>query len=123
MRRRARRRRRRSLASCHLPSHNAHHAHPKRTTTHDNTDINVSVDAGTLTISGSKTTSEQKQDEGGFVRRERKSMAWTRSFTLPESVNPDDVDKIKASLNQGVLRVTVPKLAAPQRAEPNSCLV
>jgi HSP20 family protein len=48
------------------------------------------------------------------LRRERAFTSFSRSFTLPDNVHEDG---IKASLHQGVLRLTVPKVwAAGARA-------
>lgn len=66
--------------------------------------IEVKVDAGTLTISGShEETSEQHDKE--FVHRERRTGAFSRTLALPEAV---DATKINATVRDGVLEVALP---------------
>jgi HSP20 family protein len=67
-------------------------------------DINVSVQEGILTLSGSRST-EQQIEEGNWVRRERTSSTFERSVALPKGV---DVESIEASVDNGVLEVLVP---------------
>jgi HSP20 family protein len=49
------------------------------------------------------------------VRRERHFTQFTRSFALPDSVKEDE---ITASLDKGVLRVTVPKAEPQPKPQP-----
>jgi len=68
-------------------------------------DVDVSVDGDTLTIKGERhAESEQKDD--AIYRIERSYGAFQRSFTLPHTVDPEQV---KASYKDGVLRVMLPK--------------
>ncbi len=60
-------------------------------------DLDIQVDKDVLTIKG-----ERKLDRKG----ERVAGAFSRAFTLPKHV---DVEKIAASLKDGVLTVTLPK--------------
>jgi HSP20 family protein len=64
-----------------------------------------------LTISG-----ERKSDHGhrseGYYRIERAVGTFSRSLTLPEGIDPEN---IKASFNNGVLEVRVPK---PEERKP-----
>ena len=74
-------------------------------------DLDISLENGVLTISGErKMENEEKQDN--FHRIERSYGRFTRSFTLPPTVEPDDV---KAEFTNGVLRVT---LAKREEAKP-----
>lgn len=74
-------------------------------------DLNISLENGVLTISGErKMENEEKQDN--FHRIERSYGRFTRSFTLPPTVDPDDV---KAEFNNGVLKIT---LAKREEAKP-----
>lgn len=73
--------------------------------------INVEFQENVLTISGERQSEAQSQN-GGFRRIERPSGAFSRSLTLPEGVDPDSV---KASFNNGVLEVRVPK---PEERKP-----
>jgi HSP20 family protein len=74
-------------------------------------DVNIEVEGDTLTISGERKE-EHEAREGGFVRLERASGAFSRSLTLPDGVDPDSV---RATFNNGVLEVYIPK---PQQTRP-----
>ena len=52
-----------------------------------------------------KTSSEEKDDEGRYLRRERSSSSYQRSFTMKDI----DEEKIKATFDNGVLHLTLPK--------------
>jgi len=76
----------------------------------DEKDVEVTVSDGLLTVSGQKKfETEQKDKNYRFV--ERGYGSFSRSVALPEGVKVDD---IKASLNKGVLKVTVPTPAKPE---------
>ncbi|WP_108835942.1 Hsp20/alpha crystallin family protein [Tateyamaria sp. Alg231-49] len=69
-------------------------------------DVDLSVHNGSLVIRGEKKTeSEQKGDTWYFS--ERQYGAFSRSFQLPEDA---DGGKAQASMKDGVLEVTVPRL-------------
>jgi len=68
-------------------------------------DVNVDVDNGMLTISGERR-SEHEESEQGYFRSERSYGSFSRSISLPEGVNEDQVN---ASFKDGVLEVTMPK--------------
>jgi HSP20 family protein len=79
-------------------------------------DIEISLQNGTLTISGerkSETTDGEKAE-----RTERVTGKFRRSVTLPTRV---DVEKINASYKDGVLTVTLPKAeeAKPRQIQVN----
>src|SRR5262245_9301527 len=66
--------------------------------------IDISVEKGSLTIKGEKKFSNDvKEDQ--FHRIERHYGAFTRSFTLPETV---DAGKVTADYKNGVLTVRLP---------------
>lgn len=70
-------------------------------------DFNVEVDDDVMTISmESKTEASRKVDN--YTRREFHYTTFKRAFTLPESVDQDD---IKADYTDGILRFTLPKKA------------
>jgi HSP20 family protein len=70
-------------------------------------DLDISLENGVLTISGErKMENEEKQDN--FHRIERSYGRFTRSFTLPPRIDPEDV---KAEFSNGVLKVTLAKRA------------
>jgi HSP20 family protein len=67
-------------------------------------DIDVTVEKNTLTIKGEKKfSSEAKEDQ--FHRMERHYGAFSRSFTLPQTV---DSSKVSADYRNGVLTVRLP---------------
>ena len=68
-------------------------------------DIDVSMDSGTLSLSGERRF-EIRGEESGLQRLERASGRFFRRFSLPETV---DADKITAKCNNGVLEVVIPK--------------
>ena len=70
-------------------------------------DFKVEVNNDILTISSeAQTEKEEVAEDGKYTRREFSYSAFKRSFTLPETV---DEDKIKASYEDGVLRLALPK--------------
>lgn len=78
-------------------------------------DVSIEVEDNVLTISGErKHKTEQK--EGNFYRAERAYGSFSRSVTLPQGVDPD---QINANFENGVLRLEVPKPAQkkPRRIE------
>ncbi|KAI0328837.1 HSP20-like chaperone [Cubamyces sp. BRFM 1775] len=73
-------------------------------------DVNIDVRNNVLTVSGeSKFASDR--DEKGYVVRERRFGRFSRSLSLPEGTKPED---IKASMDNGLLTVTFPRVAAEQ---------
>ena len=69
-------------------------------------DVDVSVDKNVLTISG-KRESKNEVKEDDYYRVESAYGKFSRSFTLPENV---DVENIRAASADGVLEVVIPKL-------------
>ncbi|HKJ75854.1 MAG TPA: Hsp20/alpha crystallin family protein [Gammaproteobacteria bacterium] len=68
-------------------------------------DLDVSITDNTVTIRGS-TQEETKEEEGDYYRREISRGSFSRTVTLPGGVNGD---KAKASFNDGMLELTLPK--------------
>lgn len=68
-------------------------------------DVDVEVEGNTLSIKG-KREMEKETKEEDYHRIERSYGSFCRSFTLPANV---DADKIKAEMDNGVLKVTMPK--------------
>jgi HSP20 family protein len=67
-----------------------------------------------LTVKGEKK-SEREEKEENYHLTERRYGAFERTFRLPETA---DAGKIKAAINDGVLTVTIPKMAeAKAKAE------
>jgi HSP20 family protein len=69
-------------------------------------DIAVTLKDHVLSISASKESSSEKKKKGKIIRQERSSGTFTRSFTVDDGVQQDD---ITASFNDGVLTLSVPK--------------
>ncbi|MEM8816029.1 MAG: Hsp20/alpha crystallin family protein [Pseudomonadota bacterium] len=76
----------------------------------DPKDIDVSMDAGVLSVSGERKA-ETESDENGIRRIERFSGRFYRRFTLPDTA---DAENISARSQNGILEVSIPKLAAIQ---------
>ena len=71
----------------------------------DPKDVDIRFENGTLTLKGDrKLEREEKRDN--YHRIERQYGSFTRSFSLPATV---DSEKIKAESKNGVLVVTLPK--------------
>ena len=68
-------------------------------------DIDVRVENNTLTIRGERKFSNEVQDDN-YLRIERAYGTFTRSFSLPNTVN---TEAIKADYRNGVLSVSMPK--------------
>lgn len=68
-------------------------------------DIEVELENNILTISGERKF-EEKTEEKGYSRFERKYGKFMRSFTLPTNVA---ADKIQANYANGILEVDIPK--------------
>ena len=75
------------------------------------TDIEITAEKGVLSLRGSRNF-EQQSDDGHYSRVERVSGKFVRTFTLPDNVQ---TDAIKAQFKDGVLELTIPKIA---KAEP-----
>ena len=68
-------------------------------------DLEVTMTGNRLTVSG-KREAEKEDRTDRYYTYERNYGSFTRSFTLPEGA---DVDRLNASLEKGVLAITVPK--------------
>jgi HSP20 family protein len=74
-------------------------------------DISVSIENNVLTINGEKKM-EKEHKEGDIVRSERYYGSFNRAFTLPSTVDPNQVN---AKFENGVLELT---LAKKEEAKP-----
>jgi HSP20 family protein len=79
-------------------------------------DIDVTVDNGTLTIKGEKKFAGEPKEEQ-FHRIERRYGVFSRSFSLPQTV---DATKVSAEYKNGVLTVRLP---VREEAKPRSIKV
>src|SRR5438270_12759706 len=79
-------------------------------------DIEISLQDGTLTISGERK--EERGTEDGATRTERYTGKFRRSITLPTRV---DANKVNATYKDGILTVTLPKAeeAKPKQIQIN----
>jgi len=70
-------------------------------------DFKITAENGVLTIS-SEEKEETEHKEKDYTRREFSYSSFSRSFTLPENANEDDV---KANYDDGILNVAIAKKA------------
>jgi len=69
-------------------------------------DINVEVKDNMLIVSGERKFKKEENDKG-YKRVESLFGRFERRFTLPADA---DADKIEASVEDGVLKITIPKV-------------
>ena len=83
----------------------------------DEKDLDVSVENNTLTVKGERKFSKEEKEEN-FHRIERRYGSFFRSFTLPSTVNTENV---AASYNAGVLKLELTKKpeAQPKQIKVN----
>jgi HSP20 family protein len=79
-------------------------------------DLDIRVENGILTISGERKM-EHEENQENFHRVERSYGRFTRSFTLPPTV---DTDNVKANFDNGVLKIA---LAKREEAKPKQIQV
>lgn len=80
-------------------------------------DVDVSIENNVLTVTGEKRQEiEEGKEDSSFHVLERRYGRFERSFTLPRTV---DADNISARFHNGVLTVTLPKAetAKPRRVQ------
>jgi HSP20 family protein len=82
----------------------------------DENDIDVRIDNNTLTVHGERKIEKEEKEEN-FRRVERQYGSFTRTFTLPNSVDPVQVS---AHYDKGVLKV---KLGKKAEAKPKQIKV
>ncbi len=68
-------------------------------------DIKVNLENNLLTVTGERRLEHEDKREG-YHRVERSYGAFSRSFTLPSTIDPN---KVNATFEQGLLRLTLPK--------------
>jgi HSP20 family protein len=76
-------------------------------------DVKVTVEDDVLTISG-EHSEESEEQQGDYMRRERRFGSFSRSMSLPAGVK---VENIESTTKDGVLEVTVP-LPESEAKEP-----
>jgi HSP20 family protein len=73
----------------------------------DKDDIKIEIEKDVLKISAQNEMKNEEKDENEKVlRREFKKSSFTRSFTIPEDI---DTDNISAVQKDGILQITLPK--------------
>src|SRR5208282_2027147 len=73
----------------------------------DEKDLDIKVENNVLTVSGERKFEKEEKEEN-FHRVERRYGSFSRSFTLPNTVNTED---IQADYDHGVLKVRLAKRA------------
>src|SRR5579864_476014 len=73
----------------------------------DEKDIDVRIENNTLTVHGERKIETEEKEEN-FRRVERQYGSFTRSFTLPTTV---DAENVSATYDKGVLKIALPKKA------------
>jgi HSP20 family protein len=68
-------------------------------------DLKITLENNVLTITGERKFEHEEKKEN-FHRMERRFGKFTRSFTLPASV---DAEKVNANFENGLLNITLPK--------------
>ena len=73
----------------------------------DEKDIDVRIENNTLTVHGERKFEKEEKEEN-YRRVERQYGSFTRTFTLPNTVNQESV---QANYDKGVLKITLAKKA------------
>jgi HSP20 family protein len=73
----------------------------------DEKDIDVRIEGNTLTVHGERKIEKEEKEEN-FRRVERQYGSFTRSFTLPSSV---DLGQVSAHYDKGLLKIHLAKKA------------
>src|SRR5579872_319489 len=82
----------------------------------DEKDIDVRIENNTLTVCGERKFEKEEKEEN-FRRVERQYGSFTRSFTLPSSV---ETENVQANYDKGVLEI---RLAKKAEAKPKQIKV
>jgi HSP20 family protein len=73
----------------------------------DEEDIDVRIENNVLTVHGERKFEKEEKEEN-FRRVERQYGSFTRTFTLPNTV---DSEKVSANYDKGILKIGLPKTA------------
>lgn len=68
-------------------------------------DVDITVESNMLTLSGERKWHDERSREG-YRRMERAYGKFSRTFQLPQTVRPEDVE---ARFENGLLLITIPK--------------
>jgi HSP20 family molecular chaperone IbpA len=84
-------------------------------------DLHAELKDGYLTIQATRqTTDEQKDQKGRYIRQERYSGHYQRSFYVGEEVTQEDVH---AAFENGVLKLTIPKKEAEKKIKESKTIL
>ncbi len=82
---------------------------------YDKKDVQAELKDGYLTINAAtKKDTDEKDENGKYIRRERYYGSCSRSFYVGENITQDE---IKAKFENGILKLTVPKKEAKPAVE------
>ncbi|HEY1676647.1 MAG TPA: Hsp20/alpha crystallin family protein [Candidatus Sulfotelmatobacter sp.] len=73
----------------------------------DEKDLDIRVENNTLSVHGERKIEKEEKEEN-YRRVERQYGSFTRTFTLPQTV---DTENVSANYDKGVLNITLPKKA------------
>jgi HSP20 family protein len=79
----------------------------------EKSDININITGDILEISAETKKEEEKKEEG-YVYKERRSGSYYRAISLPSAIDPENT---KATYNNGVLEVTMPKTEVKKKIQ------
>jgi HSP20 family protein len=82
-------------------------------------DFNIKLDGNLLEVSSTQKE-ENNEDGKDYTRREFKLSSFSRSFTLPETVNGE---AINAEYTDGILKLTLPKKEEAKSKGPKEIAV
>jgi len=68
-------------------------------------DFNIALDNDVLSIASNRKD-ETTEKESNYTRREFSYIEFKRSFTIPETVNSEDINAV---YENGILKITLPK--------------
>jgi HSP20 family protein len=71
-------------------------------------EVKITVEDDVLTVTG-EHSEESEEEQGDYMRRERRFGSFSRSMTLPAGVKAEDIE---STTQDGVLEVTIPLPAA-----------
>ena len=77
-------------------------------------EIQAKLDHGYLTIQAQKKEEKEEKNQENFIRRERYQGSVSRSFYVGNNIKQED---IKASFDNGILHLIVPKAVIEQSKE------
>lgn len=75
-------------------------------------DIDIEIRRDTVVLKGNNQQNNERRDENrNYIYRERRSGSFYRTIQLPEML---DAERAEARLNNGVLHISIPKMAQTQ---------